>query len=52
MNNNIQRSNKKMSTITIISKESKRKKLIRLGALLGAIVMFGTFCISLILNMV
>lgn len=50
-NNKTNNSPKKIQTVEIVSKESKKKKLIRLGALLGAILIFGTFCISLIIYM-
>lgn len=33
----------------IVYKENKKKKIIRLCALLGALLMFGGFCFSLIM---
>ncbi len=38
----------KISEVKVVSKDSKRKKMIRLGALLGALLMIGTFLVSLL----
>lgn len=52
MNNKVYNFNKPVSKIPevkVISKESKRKKWIRLGALFGALLMLGTCLVSLIM---
>ena len=52
MNNKIYSFNKpvkKIPEVKVEPKEPKRKKLIRFGALLGALLMFGTFLVSLLM---
>lgn len=46
--NKIYSFNKNHTKSTTYSKDSKKKKIIRLFALLGALLMIGTFIVSLI----
>ena len=55
MSNKVYNFNKpvsKIPEIKVVSKESKRKKIIRLGALLGALLMFGSCLVSLIMYII